>query len=144
MLLTELLDYNKPVDIVVNTERRFETKLGSILFGAIKAKSQNSWGILFADVTDGRFDYEMTGKGNELQTLGFVLASLKELIKQRHPRVIEFSAEKEISPGKNSNARSAVYSRMLKRIDGYDVAKLSYTIRQVYTHSKKFNRSSAY
>ena len=79
------------------------------------------WEIEFTEKTPGNVTYGKTGSGNEMQVFSFVINSVKELVARYSPAEIEFGSSKA-----DSN-RSALYTRLIKRIKipGYHPAEVA-------------------
>lgn len=71
-------------------------------------KDMETWEVDFVD-ENGSID--ATGKGDQFKVFSTVLAILKDFVKDKEPKIIEFEASKS----KGSNSRSSLYSRMLKK-----------------------------
>lgn len=78
--------------------------------------STNKWGIIFA-IND---DHTATGEGDEFRIFATVIQIIGAFIKEVEPDKLYFTAEKPTTPdtNQNSNSRSSLYTRMVKRFAG--------------------------
>ena len=74
------------------------------------AEKDRAWEVTFAQRDDeGRPIYAMTGDGDEVKLLSFIMHAFQDFVKAKQPKRIEFSS-------KSSEAsRISLYKRLIKR-----------------------------
>jgi len=127
MLLAEILNKKVEFEITNSGRKDFNTEavIGNrkIMFDA-ESDNGLSWDVVFyeRDLNShpASRSYSVTGSGKELEVFSMVKDSLLELIKQKNPDEISFTADKK---GGNTT-RADLYDRLVKR---FKVPGYSYT-----------------
>ena len=92
---------------------------GSNLNIAFDHEGDDGWHVAF----DRGHSQEVTGEGDAQRIFATVLYAIQQFIGKEHPDKVYFSASKKVESGQNSESRSNLYSRMVKRYAsslGYD------------------------
>jgi GNAT superfamily N-acetyltransferase len=92
---------------------------GSPLNIAFNHEGDDGWHVAF----DRGHSQEVTGEGDAQRIFATVLHAIQQFIGKEHPDKVYFSASKKVESGQNSESRSNLYSRMVKRYAsslGYD------------------------
>jgi hypothetical protein len=92
---------------------------GSPLNIAFNHEGDDGWHVAF----DRGHSQEVTGEGDAQRIFATVLYAIQQFIGKEHPDKVYFSASKKVESGQNSESRSNLYSRMVKRYAssmGYD------------------------
>jgi len=92
---------------------------GSPLNIAFNHEGDDGWHVAF----DRGHSQEVTGEGDAQRIFATVLYAIQQFIGKEHPDKVYFSASKQVESGQNSESRSNLYSRMVKRYAsslGYD------------------------
>jgi hypothetical protein len=85
----------------------FSAKIGDKSLGFLAAEQgKNVWDINF--FIDGSTD--LTGSGDEVKIFSTVMAMIERLVKEKDPRVLTFSAEKQ-----SGQSRSSLYKKLVNR-----------------------------
>lgn len=94
--------------------------------------AKNTWDVEFAEVritedgTSKKSTHKLTGSGNEVEVMSFVVGCLKEFVKRYKPAKITFSAKS------TEESRVKLYKRMLGRLaDDYEVEHLKGEDRKI-------------
>lgn len=89
----------------------------NILFIALATHGDNDgvWRIDFAEHLDADVDEPFintaTGKGKEFEVFNFVIACVKQFVKEKNPKVLKLRSDK------SEPTREKLYARMAKRFD---------------------------
>lgn len=129
MLLTELF---KSSDLKITNDglKQFSTstvidgqeyRFKSVLFPLRSEDDKfiDSWDLLFGPYHETFLDYELTGKHVSIKVMNFVMSSLQELEKRKHPEYVNFEAGKD---GKNNSGRLTFYKKLAaKYLPNYEI-----------------------
>lgn len=150
MLLNELLNSKTEIKINRSSDRFFlaETTIGNLKveYEAMRADDRvpDDWEVAFSTVEVdkngdnlGRRNFGITGSGSELKILAFVKECTLMFVKDRNPRVIWFTADKD--GGKS--ARANVYEKMVQRwnVPGYKFSKTESTNKAKFRLERERN-----
>lgn len=58
---------------------------------------------------------EITGEGDAHRIFATVLNTIQKFVKKYKPKVVKFSATKQVDPGQNSESRAKLYDRLVQR-----------------------------
>jgi hypothetical protein len=100
---------------VENSEHHFNVKkmIGDRLISFSADRSdRDDWEVSFAEWRGDKVSVDMTGSGNEIQVMSFVVACMRDFIKRRNPERIVFGSEF------SDKSRSTVYHHLVKRFGG--------------------------
>lgn len=118
--LDELMDSDVKGVVVTNNDKDYITKahIGDrdiVVNGYYAGKKfwngeeRDVWDVQFSEERDGEWTYDLTNSGEELKVFSFVLRSIGDLLKEKSPFYLTFSASK------SNSSRSRLYERLLKR-----------------------------
>lgn len=121
MVLNELFKKSVEPDRLVSTSEEFHAHklIGGRTIRFTAYLDEGVWDVEFAeeafdDDKDG-FDrristkHGMTGSGQEIEVMGFVMSSLETFIKKQKPKIFKFSADTQ------EESRLSLYKRMLRK-----------------------------
>lgn len=125
--LQEALNSKVDYRVVANTEELFKTEaiIGErkIVFEAyLDNPDDELWDVSFVETTKDNksMSFDTTGSGNELEVFSMIRSSMEELVKEKNPRKIKFTAWK-----RDNATRANLYERMLRRFaaDRFDIER---------------------
>lgn len=117
--IIESFDSHHTPTLEINTNSRYSlsTVIGNkkIVFLASKGScitnpNVSAWEIVFSEINNGVEQFHKTNTGYEMQVFSFIIDCVKDLITDKDPDIIEFSASK-----KDGN-REKLYSKLATKI----------------------------